>query len=108
MIEKRVFPKGLGIAFSATVIETNEKGEDGNEHNNISIEEYTFYLDGKPYAMKALQERDMKEGETVYMTPSGLVKCSNGEMPKEKFPTETVYWLIQRLSDKYIELEVEK
>ena len=95
---KRFFPKNNGIAFVAMV----EIVED-----HVAIQDFVFQLNGTNHQINS-GEFDLIVGDTVYITPQGLQKVSEKEYPTSLFDTNSAYWLVSKIKDDMLVLEVEQ
>lgn len=95
---KRYFPKNNGIAFVATI----DIVED-----HVAIQDFVFSLNGKNYPITG-GEFDLVVGDTIYITPQGLQKVSEKEYPTSLFDTNSAYWLVSKIKDDMLVLEVEQ
>ena len=75
--------------------------------NNVTVPDFTVTVLGNEYPMTGGSFVLENEGDTVYVTSSGLVQ-ENVDSPGEKavFPeTGACYWLLSRVSDDILKLE---
>ena len=73
----------------------------------VTVPDFSVTVMGNDYPMTGGSFVLENEGDTVYVTPSGLVQ-ENADSPGEKavFPeTGACYWLLSRVSDDILKLE---
>jgi hypothetical protein len=95
-IEKRIFPKGNGIYFDASVTETVD---------GVSVAAFDCIIGDKTYAIPA-GDFTLTDGDTIYITPEGLKQCTKDVRPAPLFPNGSAYWLINKTDDKILVLGV--
>lgn len=75
--------------------------------HTVTVPDFSVTVMGNDYPMTGGSFVLENEGDTVYVTPSGLVQ-ENADSPGEKavFPeTGACYWLLSRVSDDILMLE---
>ena len=75
--------------------------------HTVTVPDFSVTVRGNDYPMTGGSFVLENEGDTVYVTPSGLVQ-ENADSPGEKavFPeTGACYWLLSRVSDDILKLE---
>lgn len=75
--------------------------------HTVTVPDFSVTVMGNDYPMTGGSFVLENEGDTVYVTPSGLVQ-ENADSPGEKavFPeTGACYWLLSRVSDDILKLE---
>ena len=101
-MQSRQFPKGQGLAFS---VEITESG------STVDIPAFVFEVNSKQYPMAA-ETFTLADGDTVYITPSGLARMAYDQdakstpYPADRFDNGVAYWLVQRVNGENIRLEV--
>ena len=93
------------LRYSGTAIRWTVTPEvDGN---TVTVPDFTVSVLGNDYPVTGGSFDLESDGDTVYVTPSGLVQ-ENADSPGEKavFPeTGACYWLLSRVSDDILKLE---